>query len=68
MRRLQNWGALAQPMLFSALAAAFAWALVDRHFAASGPQVGVTVGGVLLLAAYGMLQGLFRLGRGRARL
>jgi O-antigen/teichoic acid export membrane protein len=68
MRRLQNLGALAQPMLFSALAAAFAWALVDRHFAASGPQVGVTVGGVLLLAAYGMLQGLFRLGRGRARL
>jgi hypothetical protein len=60
-------GALAQPMLFSALVVCFAWVWVNRYFATSGPQVGVTVGGVLLMAAYGTMQGLFRMERGPVR-
>ncbi len=64
IRQLQDWRALGQPVLFSVLAAAFAWALVNRYFAASGPQITATVGGVLLIAAYGTMQWLFRVEHG----
>ena len=66
IRGLQDWRALGQPMLFSALAAAFSWGLVYRYFAASEPQVSAAVGGVLLIAAYGAMQRLFPMRRGRA--
>ena len=65
IRRLQDWRALGQPMLFSALAAAFSWGLVYRYFDASEPHVSAAVGGVLLIAAYVAMQSLFPMRRGR---
>jgi len=62
-RRLQDWRALGQLILFSALAAAFAWGMVGRYFAAGGPLVRASVGAALLAAAYATLHGLFGMGR-----
>ncbi len=63
-RRLQHWRALAMLMLFSVLAAAFAWGVVDRYFAASGLLVRLAVGGAVLAAAYGAMTVLSGMGRG----
>lgn len=63
-RRLQHWRALGMLMLFSALAAAFAWVVVDRYFAAGGLLVRLAVGGALLAAAYGAMAALSGMGRG----
>jgi O-antigen/teichoic acid export membrane protein len=64
VRRLQQWRALGMLMLFSALAAAFAWGVVDRYFATGGLMVRVAVGGAVLAAAYGALTVLSSIGRG----
>jgi peptidoglycan biosynthesis protein MviN/MurJ (putative lipid II flippase) len=63
LRRLQNWRALGLLMLFAALAAALAWGLVGRYFAASGPLVRVIVGGALLAVAYVAMVAPFGMGR-----
>ena len=63
LRQLQDWRTLGQLMLFSALAAALAWGMVDRYFAENGPLVRVAVGGTLLTAAYGMMHLFFGMGR-----
>jgi O-antigen/teichoic acid export membrane protein len=62
-RRLQDWRALGQLILFSALAAAVAWGMVGRYFAAGGPLIRASVGVALLAAAYGTMHGLFGMGR-----
>ena len=64
VRRLHDWRTLGQLMLFAALAAAFAWSVVGRYFAASGPLVRLIVGGVLLGVAYGAMAALLGKGRG----
>ena len=51
-------------ILFSALAAAFAWVVVDRYFAAGGLLVRLTVGGALVAGAYGAMAALSGMGRG----
>jgi hypothetical protein len=63
-RRLQQWRALGMLMLFSALAAAFAWGLVDHYFGAGGLLLRVAVGGAVMAATYGALVALSRMGRG----
>lgn len=63
-RRLQDWRALGMLMLFSALAAAFAWGVVDRYFATGGLLVRLAVGGALAAAAYGAMAALSGMGRG----
>ncbi len=67
LRQLQDWRAIGEPMLFSVLAAAFAWSLVSRIPAAIAPPAGAALGGVLLIAAYAAMQGLLRTRRWRAR-
>ena len=62
--RMQNWRALGLLMLSAALAAAFAWSMVGRYFAASGPLVRLIVGGALLAAAYAAMAALLGVGRG----
>jgi len=63
VRRLHDWRTLGQLMLFAALAAAFAWGMVGRYFAASGPLVRLIVGGVLLAAVYVAMAALLGTGR-----
>ena len=57
-RRLQDWRTLGLVMLFAALAAVLAWAVVSRYFAASGPFVRLAAGGALLAAAYAAMVAL----------
>ncbi len=64
IHRLQNWRALATLMLFSALAAAFAWGVTDRFFAMGGLLVRLAAGGALLAAAYGAMAALSGMRRG----
>jgi len=64
VRNLQDWRALGQVMLFSALAAALAWGAVGSYFAASQPLVRVVAGAAILAAAYGAMQALSSMGRG----
>ncbi|MEO8166527.1 MAG: polysaccharide biosynthesis C-terminal domain-containing protein, partial [Betaproteobacteria bacterium] len=63
--RLQNWRALARPLLFSVLAATVAWGLVGKWFVTSGPHLIAVVGGLLLVISYAAIQGLLRRGPGR---
>jgi len=63
LRRLQDWPALGLLLLLAVLAAALAWGLVGRNFAASGPWVRVILGGALLTAVYGALVASFGSGR-----
>jgi len=65
VRRLQDWRALGQLMLFSALAAAFAWATVGRYFVAGGTLARVIVGGASLSAAYAAMVALSGMGWNR---
>jgi O-antigen/teichoic acid export membrane protein len=62
--RLQNWRALGLLILSAALAAVFAWSMVGRYFAASGPLVRLIIGGMFLAAAYVAMAALFGMGRG----
>jgi O-antigen/teichoic acid export membrane protein len=64
VQRLQDWRALGQVMLFSAFAAALAWGVVGRYFAASEPLVRVSAGAAILAAAYGTMHALSGMGRG----
>ncbi len=66
IQRLQDWRALARPLVLSTLAAAVAWSLVGQWFVASGPYLTATIGGLLLISSYGAIQGLLRRGSGRA--
>jgi O-antigen/teichoic acid export membrane protein len=52
VRRLQDWRTLGLLLLLAALAAAFAWYMVARYFAAAELPVRLLVGGVLLAVAY----------------
>ena len=52
VRRLQDWRKLGLSLLLAALAAVFAWYIVDRYFAAAPQPVRLIVGGVLLALAY----------------
>src|SRR5262245_113481 len=63
LRQLQDWRVLGQLSLAAAIAAVFAWDMAGRYFAASGPLLRLTVGSVLLAAAYGALVLLFARGR-----
>jgi O-antigen/teichoic acid export membrane protein len=65
LRRLQDWRSLALWILFAVLAALFAWSMVAAWFAASGAFVRVMAGGIFMAGAYGLLQGLFGIGRER---
>ena len=58
MSRLQDWRVLARLMIFAVFSGLFAWAVVSRHFAASIPLVRMLVGGLCLLAMYGMLHAI----------
>jgi O-antigen/teichoic acid export membrane protein len=64
LRRLQDWRVLGQLLLSAALAAVFAWDVVGRHFAASGPLLRLAVGSALLAGAYVASVLLFTRGRG----
>jgi O-antigen/teichoic acid export membrane protein len=64
VRQLQDWRALGLLVLFAAFAAAIAWSIVDRYFAASGPLARVIVGGTLVAAVYGAMAALAGIGRG----
>jgi len=63
VRRLKDWRTLGLLILFAALAAAIAWSIVDRYFAASGPLVRLVFGGVLLAAVYIAMAALVGVGR-----
>jgi O-antigen/teichoic acid export membrane protein len=63
LRRLHDWRALGLLILSAALAGAFAWGIVGRHFAASGPLVRLIVGGALLAAVYVSMASLLGMGR-----
>ncbi len=52
VRRLQDWRSLGLLMLFAALAAALAWSIVGRYFAANGPLSRLAVGGALVAVTY----------------
>ena len=62
--RLQDWRTLGLLLLFSALSAALAWAINGHFFMSSGTIVRLSVGAIVVAAAYGMLPMLFGLGRG----
>ena len=64
VRRLHDWRALGLLMLLAVLAAASAWSIVGRYFAASGPLARVIAGGVLMAAVYAGMAALLGLGRG----
>jgi O-antigen/teichoic acid export membrane protein len=61
--RLQDWRALGLSLAFAALAAALAWAVTDRFFAAAGPLARVTAGGLVLAVAYASMVGKSQAGR-----
>jgi O-antigen/teichoic acid export membrane protein len=63
LRRLHDWRALGLLLLSAGLAAAFAWGIVGRHFAASGPLVRLIVGGALLTVVYVSMASLLGMGR-----
>jgi len=63
-RRLQDWRTLGLVMLFAALAAVLAWAVVGRYFAESGPFVRLAAGGALLAAVYAAIVALSGMDRG----
>ncbi|MBI3043012.1 MAG: lipopolysaccharide biosynthesis protein [Betaproteobacteria bacterium] len=52
VRDLQDWRSLGRLLAFSALAAAFAWILVEHLLAGSGALARLATGGALLGAAY----------------
>src|SRR5882672_4764548 len=64
VRNLHDWRTIGALILFAALAAAFAWSIVGRYFAASGPLVRLMVGGALLAAVYASMLALLARGRG----
>jgi O-antigen/teichoic acid export membrane protein len=64
VRRLHDWRALGLLALLAVLAAASAWSIAGRYFAASGPLARVIVGGVLMAAVYAGMAALLGLGRG----
>ena len=64
VRRMQDWRALGLTMLSAVLSATFAWGIVSRYLAASGPLVHLLVGGALLAAAYGAMHAWSGIGRG----
>jgi O-antigen/teichoic acid export membrane protein len=64
VRRLKDWRTLGLLILFATVAAAIAWSIVDRYFAASGPLARLMVGGALLAAVYTTMAALVGMGRG----
>jgi O-antigen/teichoic acid export membrane protein len=64
VRQLKDWRTLGLLILFAALAAAIAWSMVDRYFAASGALVRLIVGGALLAAVYAAMAAWVGIGRG----
>ncbi|HET7766802.1 MAG TPA: hypothetical protein VFK92_17080 [Burkholderiales bacterium] len=66
LARLQDWRALGLRMLFAVVAAALAWSVVDRYFAAAGSLVRLVVGGMVLAVAYAAMAEL--IGAGLSRL
>ena len=61
--RLQDWRGLGRSMLFAVLAAAFAWTMTDRIFAAAGPLVRVIAGAAVMSVAYAAMAGKSQAGR-----
>ena len=64
LRRLQDWRSLTRLILFSALAGALGWFVVDRYLDARAELVQLAAGGAILAAAYGALHLLFGIRRG----
>jgi O-antigen/teichoic acid export membrane protein len=63
LSRLQDWRALGLLLLFSALAAALAWALAGHYLAGASPLLRVLAGGVVVAAAYGAMAASSGIGR-----
>jgi O-antigen/teichoic acid export membrane protein len=63
LRRVQDWRSLGLLMMLAALAAGFAWGVVDLYFAAIGPFARLIVGGALLASVYAAMVALTGLGR-----
>jgi O-antigen/teichoic acid export membrane protein len=63
LRRLQDWPALGGRIASAALAAAFAWLLVEHALPAAAPFGRLVLGGACVLAVYGALQLGTRSGR-----
>ena len=55
VREMQGWRTLGVLILFSALSAAVAWAVVGRFLPAYGPLTRVVVGGMVLVSMFAML-------------
>ncbi len=64
VRQLKDWRTLGLLILSAVLAAAIAWSMADRYFAASGPLVRLVFGGVVLAAVYAAMAALVGVGRG----
>lgn len=64
LRRIQDWRSLTRLILFSALAAALGWFVVDRYLDARAGLVQLAAGGAILGATYGALHLLFGIRRG----
>ena len=62
--RLQDWRTLALLLLFSAISATLAWAVTGYFFTSGGVIVRLSVGAIVMVAAYGVLPIMFGLGRG----
>jgi O-antigen/teichoic acid export membrane protein len=63
LRRVQDWRSLGLLMMLAALAAGFAWGVVDLYFAAIGPFARLIAGGALLASVYAAMVALTGLGR-----
>lgn len=63
VRRMQDWRELGLALLCAALAAALAWAVTDRFFAASGPAARVIAGAAVMAVAYASMAGHSQTGR-----
>jgi O-antigen/teichoic acid export membrane protein len=61
--RQQDWRALALLLIFSALAAALAWALAGRFLAGAAPFLRALAGAAVVAAAYGAMAACSGLGR-----
>jgi O-antigen/teichoic acid export membrane protein len=63
--RLQDWRSLGLWILFGVVAALCAWSVAAHYAASAGPLARVMIGAACMAAVYGLLQGLFGVGRAR---
>jgi O-antigen/teichoic acid export membrane protein len=66
LSQMQDWRKLAIALVFAALAAVFAWAMVDLYFAERNLIVRLAAGGLLLAAAYAAVPWLLGVARKEA--